>query len=241
MRQRLGSLAAISLFICLANGAAVQAAFTVLGPTPYLLAADSPFDLSGLGATFFLEDFEDLEANTPGLSFVYGGIGRGASVDADDGSIDGSGEVANSATAGILTSSAGSFGTRARFEFDDIALGRYPTHVGFVMTAGAASLGQITVYSASGDNVVLDTTGTSYDASTARDDRFFGFIDPHGVTAIEIDKGINRHLFPRNFPRVDHIQYGVPEPSCSALVIFVGVINTANVLRSLRRSSDESL
>src|SRR5690242_6738717 len=41
---------------------------TFLGPTPYLSRADSPFDLSGLGTTFFLEDFEDHALNTPGVS-----------------------------------------------------------------------------------------------------------------------------------------------------------------------------
>ena len=45
----------------------LPAATMFLGPTPYLSQADSPFDLSELGTTFFLEDFEDGELNTPGI------------------------------------------------------------------------------------------------------------------------------------------------------------------------------
>src|SRR5687768_15287026 len=46
----------------------VTAETVFLGPITYRSAADSPFDLSGLGETFFLEDFEDGEMNTPGIS-----------------------------------------------------------------------------------------------------------------------------------------------------------------------------
>jgi len=56
------SLAAL---VFLAPSATAEPIF--FGPTPYLSAADSPFDLSGLGTTMFLEDFEDGELNTPGI------------------------------------------------------------------------------------------------------------------------------------------------------------------------------
>jgi hypothetical protein len=42
-----------------------RAEVTFLGPTPYLSVADNPFDMSGLGTTFFLEDFEDGSFDLP--------------------------------------------------------------------------------------------------------------------------------------------------------------------------------
>ena len=78
---------------------------TVLGPTPYLSRADSPFPVNGSSAQFFLEDFEPAPGCVPGdLSFcgggkfspkgarlLNGGAARGDSVDGDDGAIDGVG------------------------------------------------------------------------------------------------------------------------------------------------------
>ena len=59
---------------------------------PYLSRADSPLDLSGLGTTSYLEDFEDHALNVPGVTANHGGpasitFGPGLhdSVDADDG------------------------------------------------------------------------------------------------------------------------------------------------------------
>src|SRR5581483_3722021 len=43
------------------NGAHEVAGPLFLGPLPYLGKADSPFDLSGLGKTFFVDDFEHEE------------------------------------------------------------------------------------------------------------------------------------------------------------------------------------
>lgn len=70
----------LCLGLLLAGSSVSHAAFTFL---PYLSAADSPFILSGLGTTFFLEDFED-ELQQPGLegSFVTSVRTFGNSVDA---------------------------------------------------------------------------------------------------------------------------------------------------------------
>jgi len=57
MRLFLGSLLALLLVSVAAQLGSAQVTF--LGPTPYLSSADSPFDLSGLGTAYFLEDFED--------------------------------------------------------------------------------------------------------------------------------------------------------------------------------------
>lgn len=81
-----------------------QAAFTFLTPTPYLSAADSPFPVL-TNPTFNLEDFENDPGcvpgpgvfcgggkfDAPGVNLIHGSTGQGASVDADDGVIDGSG------------------------------------------------------------------------------------------------------------------------------------------------------
>ena len=66
--------------------------------TPYLSAADSPFDLFGKGSDFLLEDFEDGLLNSLGL-LGFGGDVRFPSsftdsVDADDGLIDDSAPTA---------------------------------------------------------------------------------------------------------------------------------------------------
>ena len=58
-------LLTISAAACCA--CSTEAEVIVIGPRPYLSAADSPFDMSGLGTTFFLEDFEDGELNTLGI------------------------------------------------------------------------------------------------------------------------------------------------------------------------------
>jgi len=94
---------AVCILVALSTPAA-NATITLFGPTPYLSAADSPFNLSGRGTTFFLEDFEDGLINTPGLNIsqVFGGATVNPpgsltdSVDADDGVIDGSGTAGHS-------------------------------------------------------------------------------------------------------------------------------------------------
>ncbi|MEZ6069861.1 MAG: hypothetical protein R3C10_06175 [Pirellulales bacterium] len=89
------------------------AAPVFLGPTPYLSAADSPFDLSSPGSTFHLEDFEDGELNTLGIHQLPPGALNATvmdpspttdSVDADDGTIDGSGTAGHSFAAGPAVS-----------------------------------------------------------------------------------------------------------------------------------------
>lgn len=108
-----------------------QAQAQLLGPTPYLSLADSPF-AGGSFAYFHLENFEDGLLNTPGVSAAIGTVsGPGAltdSVDADDGAIDGFG------TGGSVLYS--NFATSAfSFTFNASALGGLlPTHAGIVWT-----------------------------------------------------------------------------------------------------------
>jgi hypothetical protein len=191
------------LFVATAADAA-----TFLGPTPYLSQADSPFDLSGLGVSFYLEDFEDGLLNTPGVTASAGDpyppTGITDSVDGDDGHIDGSGTAGHSFF-------YGSGATGIRFTFNADQLGFLPTQAGIVWTDGAgtttfeafdangASLGQI------GPVAIADGSI----AGTTAEDRFFGVIHDGGISAIKISNtsgGIE----------VDHLQYGIAAPACHA-------------------------
>ena len=120
------------LFLCaaLCAGFAVQAA-TVYGPVPYTSAADNP--VGGVFSYSHLENFEDRQLNTPGVS-ASGGVAISASgraivdsVDGDDGSIDGSGANGHSYFSNRLTS--------ITFTFSAAGLGgSLPSVVGLAFT-----------------------------------------------------------------------------------------------------------
>jgi hypothetical protein len=193
----------------------------LLGPspsptTPYLSFGDSPFN--GLSFSFFyLEDFEDHLFNTPGVTANFGGVTSVVfgpsihdSVDADDGTIDGSGLDGDSFY-------YGSGSTGITFTFDPVVLGSLPTHAGIVWTDGA---GLITFEAFDASSASLGTaTGSHADGSvsgTTGSDRFYGAIDTGGISAIKISNasgGIE----------VDHLQYGlsgepIPEPGTLLLL-----------------------
>ena len=169
---------------------------TLVGPTAYFSQADSPFVPSG---TFHLDDFEDNALNTPGVTPTAGAVyppsGITDSVDADDGTIDGTGVAGHS-----FFSANGAAGIR--FDFDAGTLGALPTAAGIVWTDGegqysfeafdpmGASLGVLGPFSAAG--AVSGETD---------EDRFLGVYDAAGISAIAITNtagGIE----------VDHLQYG---------------------------------
>ncbi len=220
--------------VCLAlcGGLVVaSAAADGIGPSPYLSSADSPF--AGIGfAAFYLEDFEDGLVNTPGL-----GAGAGTvlfpsfqtdSVDADDGSLDGSGADGHSWFSDQVTSNF-------TFTFDADVLGDYPTHAGLVWTdvgiattpgfgdvtfeafgPGGASLGAIDS-AALGDGSVHGETA---------EDRFFGWTDPGGIAQITISMPDSVDW------EVDHVQYGiVPEPATMGATLLAVLL----LARSARR------
>src|SRR5439155_22008528 len=102
------------------------------GPKPYTSFNDSP--LKGVdfsGGYFHLEDFEDLLLNTPGVTASagdpFGPGGLTDSVNADDGTIDGSGTNGHS-----FFSGSGSAGIT--FTLNKAVLGSLPTHAGIVWT-----------------------------------------------------------------------------------------------------------
>lgn len=192
-------------------------AAVLIGPTPYLSSADSPFDGSTM-SYFFLETFEDGVLNVPGVT-ASAGVPRGPgpntdSVDGDDGSIDGSG------TSGwdFATSGTGSGDLGISFAFDEVALGGLPTHVGIVWTDGGFS--DPTSFEAfdrlgSSLGVIgpVDISDNSF-AGETDEDRFFGVIELSGVSRITIwNPGSSDSI------QVDHLQYGaIPEPTSLALL-----------------------
>lgn len=180
---------------------AAGSAQTFIGPTPYLSKNDSPFITSINAGTTFLETFESGVLATPGVTPSTGVVvepgGITDSVDADDGAIDGSGTGGHS-----FFSGAGATGIT--FTFDPLVLGQLPTQVGIVWTDGAGT----TLFEAFGPGgVPLGQIGPiaiadgSITGETA-EDRFFGVINPAGISAIRISNtsgGIE----------VDHLQYGI--------------------------------
>ena len=234
MRNHRWNMVWLSCLVALAAavGPAGVAQAVVIGPSPYLAfdnslagagAAISPF--AGLSFTsFHLETFEDHLLNTPGVSASAGGVTTvvfGAelhdSVDADDGVIDGSGLLGESFFFANGT-------TGIRFTFSAAVLGSLPTHAGIVWTDGGG-LVTFQAFGPGGSPIgalgPLSQPGVFPDTSlsgTTAEDRFFGVIDPGGVSAILI---INNG----GGLEVDHLQYGlaapsqaVPEPSSLALM-----------------------
>ena len=201
--------------VLLSFGNLADAAWTFYGPTPYLSAADSPFDGSGLGY-FYLENFEDGLLNTPGVTASAGVSTKSLyaaayvdSVDGDDGSIDGHGNAGNS-----WFSSNGSAGIT--FTFNSVTLGSLPTQAGIVWTDG---LNPITVkfYDGVGTFIgSISVTGVadgSFTGGTA-EDRFFGLEYSGGIGSILISSGAGAGI------EVDHLQYGgivVPAPGALLL------------------------
>jgi IPT/TIG domain len=176
------------------------------GPSSYLSFADSPF--AGLAFEyFFLEDFEDGQLDTPGVSKSTGGVGPPGpfadSVDADDGAIDGNG---NGGSALFSHLSQG-----FTFTFDAATLGHLPTHAGVVWT-DAESPRTTSVFLESFDANGLSsglfgpfTVGDNTTSGTTLEDRFLGVVDQGGISAIRIFHQAAQI-------EVDHLQYGWMPP-----------------------------
>lgn len=194
----------------------------LLGPTPYLSSADSPFT-GGSFSYFHLENFEDGALNTPGVSANAGIVLAPSintdSVDGDDGAIDGSGQGGHSWFSNAST-------TSFQFTFNAALLGALPTHVGIVWTdigqsvTGGLGTGAVTFEAFDENGLSLGIVGPtvlgdgSVGGGTA-EDRFFGATNASGISSITIS--VNSADW-----EVDHLQYGlaadsIPEPSTVVL------------------------
>jgi hypothetical protein len=207
---RLVATIASGVLLLLPSSRALAGGATLLGPTPYLSKADSPFLADINAGHAYLETFECGTFTIPGVTPSTGQVippgfqGLVDSVDGDDGVIDGSGLNGHSFF-------SGSGATGITFTFDQTTLGAFPTEAGIVWTDGGgtttfeafdslgASLGTI------GPVAIADGSN----AGTTAEDRFFGVQFAGGISAIKISNssgGIE----------VDHLQYGL-YPSAVAL------------------------
>lgn len=207
--------------VVLLTAALPSAKAGLIGPSPYLSFADSPFNPASF-SYFHLEDFETHALTVPGVSASAGGVTTSFgftgsiidSVDGDDGSIDGTCNksplncdswFANGATGVSWTFNAG-------------VLGSLPTAAGIVWTDGS---GTVTFQAYDQNNVLLgELTYTGADGNFfggTAEDRFFGVTNAGGISKIFLSNttgGIE----------MDHLQYGggapsgVPEPASLILV-----------------------
>lgn len=222
-------LAIVALAFATLAVASSAARAGLIGPSPYLSSADSPFN--SLTFTYFhLESFEDGALNTPGVTVAPANLSVinpsdfTDSVDGDDGAIDGLGRLGRSLFGGgpIV------------FTFNATALGSLPTHAGIVWTDGQ---GDITFEAFDQNGTSLGTligthAGGSFTGETA-EDRFYGATHAGGISRISITTPGSME--------VDHLQYGavpalqaVPEPT-SLVLLGIGALGLCGFARRRRK------
>lgn len=207
-----GIVTCCSVLFCAlsANGGAV-----FFGPSPYLTFTNSTFDVAGFDY-FYLETCEDGLINAPGITLNSGWLVNAPnlyadSVDADDGSINGSGTAGHS----FLSDKTNA---NLTVTFDALALGGHlPTHVGVVCTDigsvlfGSSGVGDVTLTAYDATNGWLGSiTATNFgnglfqgDSPGATDeDRFFGVSNPTGISSITLSVSNSKDW------EADHLQYG---------------------------------
>jgi PEP-CTERM motif len=198
----------------LALGAAGPVNATILGPTPYLSQADSPFVPASF-TNFYFDDLEDAAFNLTGATATgvslcitnTSGCFLGAFVD----SVGNGGDQ----TVGHSLFASGTI----TITFDKIALGGFlPTAAGFAWTDGNNS---ITFEAFDENGISLGTVvGTHADGTFTggtAEDRFYGATNAGGISRLVISNppGIE----------IDHIQFGfnaapsVPEPATWAMMV----------------------
>jgi hypothetical protein len=204
----------LGLFCALAGQAA--AAVVTYGPTRYLQASDSPWYQGIQNGTIYLEDFKDGLLNTPFVSSngQIRGPGDKRSVDADDGVLDGEGQVGG--TWGIAD------GFDMEFNFSPNVDGLYPSFVGIVVTKSARALEMLSIYDTNGARVnIIQYDLTAVHAKS--NDNFLYDVTEARFIGVHLEAGISRVSLLRAM-MADHLQYGyaIPEPA-SALSVLAGL------------------
>ena len=191
-------------------------AATFFGPSPYLSSADIPAGLYSGGLPTALEDFEDRSLDF-GITVSGGATSppllptRTDSVDADDGSIDGSGSAGTS----WFIDDLGGFAELV-FTFPS----PLPTAAGIVWTDGA--LNHDISFEAFGPGMVsLGVIGPfnfadAFNTGQTDEDRFFGVMDAGGIYAIRVS-----NTNAAGGLEVDHVQFGAMVPIPSAIWLFL--------------------
>lgn len=208
----LSAVLAIALVCGVASSASAAVFF---GPTPYLSTANIPAGFYSGGSPTFLDNLEDgtldggitASGGTSLPGFIVPDVD---SVDADDGSIDGSGLLG---TSWFVYGGAGA--PSVTFSFTSLAV--LPTAAALVWTDGLDPQ-SFEAFDANG--VSLGTISSlaladgNFKGGTA-EDRFLGVQHAGGISAIRITGGAGGGL------EVDHIQYGqmVPEPGSIAIFL----------------------
>lgn len=174
---------------------------------PYLSSADSPL-ISG-----YLENFEDGSLSTPGVFASTGSVLGPApltdSVDGDDGSVEGFGNLGSSWYISTQT---------VTFTFDQTALGGLPTYAGLAWTDVGFSdeglgFGTVLFEAFDSSNASLGTysiglRGDGQFGGQTSEDTLYGVVHSGGISAIRMTMPASTDW------EVDHLQYGaVPEPS----------------------------
>ena len=198
-RLRISATVALGAALLLTSGLAFAGGGTFTAPIPYLSRADSPFAAEINAGHVYLEDFECGSIVVPGVTASSGSVippgfeGLIDSVDADDGSIDGSGLNGHS----FFTSNS------VTFTFDQTTLGAFPTVAGIVWTDGDTP---VTFEAFDSVGASLGTTGPvllqdGSNAGGTAEDRFFGVTFAGGISKITISNAGGLE--------VDHLQYGL--------------------------------
>lgn len=234
--------AAVALAVMSAPASAIVPTQTLYEPAAYASFSDSPFN--GLSFSYFhLQTFEPGNPATPGYTSPTSGLVASPgqfsdSVDADDGSINGSGN------GGYSWYSANATGT-ITFVFDANVLGTLPTHVGLVwtdvgnVTSGSIGVTDVTFAAyAADDSLIGSTAGLGLGDGNAlggtAEDRFFGAYSAGGIARIEMSVSNSIDW------EVDHLQYGalnpVPEPE-QWLLMALGLAAVARAAQRRREAT----
>lgn len=213
-------------------------AATVFGPILYRQVSDSPFRAGIESGTVYLENFEDGQLNTPGVSARDGGIREDQGVDIDDGMLDGLGRnMVWVGPNGTLPDLGDPWKIEISFTPDAI-LG-YPTFAGVVLPGWTGlppnipAAKRFGAYDAAGNDLlsgglIVDMVhlpaGTSYYSSEG--DQFVGIYNETGISRIIL----SNYSF-------DHLQYGwaIPEPGTVTLSGLAAALLLARRWRSTSR------